>query len=307
MKRYQEINWLFLITVGFSMVAGSIPFRAYTHNYGILLLISQLIIALPSIIYLFKSKQDVRTMIGLKKLSFLNMILLVLFAYCMSQVMTFINALSQLFAKDITTGTMSNIADQNPFLVSMLLIAVIPAVFEEGVYRGIFYQEYRKVNPLKAAFLSALLFGLMHGNLNQFSYAFCMGLVLSFVIEATDSILSTMLIHFCINGYSVVLLYVLPYLVDDYEQVLNSANETLTMNFGSVITTYGVNALIFGTVGFIILKQIALNCNRWDTVKGLFHKKYQEERNEKKQRLITIPLLVAIAICTFSMIAYEFM
>ena len=307
MKRYGETNWLFLITVCFVMIAGSVPFGAYIHNYGILLLLSQLIIALPSIIYLYISRQKVSDVIGFKKLSFLNIVLLVLFSYCMSQVMTFINALSRLVAKDVTLGTMSTVADQNSFLISLFLIAVVPSVLEEGVYRGIFYQEYRKVNPFKAALLSAFLFGLMHGNLNQFSYAFCMGLVLAIVIEATDSILSTMIIHFIINGSSVVLLYVLPKLVEDYDLLLEASYKTLSMDFETVVVSYGVRAVLFGIVGVFLLKQIAQNCNRLDHVKRLFQRNISKDRNDKKDRLFTKPLFVAIAICIFSMIANEFL
>ncbi len=306
MRRYRENNWVFLITIITVMFAGFIPFGAYVRNFGLLLVISQLIIALPSIIYLYVTRQNVREKIGFRKVSLVNILLLALFAYCLSPVMTFINALSRLFVKDVITNTMASVAQENSFLVSLFFIAVIPAVFEEGVYRGIFYQEYRKVNPLKAILLSALLFGLMHGNLNQFSYAFCMGLIFALVIEATDSILSAMVIHFLINGFSVVLLYVLPLLSENYEQLLSSADETLTMDISYVLITYGIRALIFGVVGFFILKRIAQNCNRWEYMKQLFTRK-KAEGKVSKESLVTTPLIIAIGICIVNIIAQEFL
>lgn len=41
----------------------------------------------------------------------------------------------------------------------------------------------------------------MHMNFNQMAYAVVIGLIFGFVVEATGSIIPTMIMHFLINGF----------------------------------------------------------------------------------------------------------
>lgn len=60
------------------------------------------------------------------------------------------------------------------------------------------------------------MFGCMHMNLNQFIYAFALGVYLAFLVEATGSVFSSMLAHFTLNATSTVMSYFLPLI---YEQI----------------------------------------------------------------------------------------
>lgn len=301
MLQYRHINRIYLITVLAIFGAGLFPIGKLFPSYAALLIFSQVIIALPSLFFLMTTKQNYVKVVSFKKVSWSNVALLVFFAFCMSNVMTFISASSKVFAKYSITDTLTKTAEENPFFISLICVAIIPAVFEESIYRGIFYQEYRKVNPLGAIFLSALLFGLLHGNLNQFSYAFIMGIVFAFVIEATDSILSTMIIHFVINGSSIVLLYAIKRLIPNYEKLLLDTSEKLDLTVSLVIRTYGISALIFGVSGYFIFMRIAKNCGRWEHIKQLFRMKGKVPF----LKLFTVPLVVAIVILIFLIIGNE--
>jgi membrane protease YdiL (CAAX protease family) len=202
---------------------------------------------------------------------------------------------------------MSEIALENPFLLSLFCIAIIPAIFEESVYRGIFYQEYRKINPFGAIFFSALLFGLLHGNLNQFTYAFVMGVIMALIIEATDSILATMIIHFIINGMSVTLLYALPKMNVNYDELLEKTKEISSDSFITVLQVNGVPAIIGGIIGYMIFLQLAKNSNRLEHVNNLFSKKTRVEKSECPpiRSLLTLPLIIAIVFCIITIILSE--
>lgn len=54
-------------------------------------------------------------------------------------------------------------------------------VFEELVFRGMILQSLKRHGRVFAIVLSALLFGLMHGNLTQFFFAGLMGLILGYL------------------------------------------------------------------------------------------------------------------------------
>ncbi len=305
MKRFQYINYVFAFTVGIRLVADFIPFALLTKNPIWLLVISQIILILPSVAYLYFTRQRYTIAIGLKKLSLGNVFLLVGFTLCMSPIMALVNAFSRIYAVDSTTNIMSRISMDNPFLLSLLCIAVIPAVLEESVYRGVFYQEYRKINPFGAIFFSALLFGLLHGNLNQFTYAFVMGIIMAFIIEATDSILSTMIIHFTINGMSVITMYALTN-SENSEALLKQTNVTGLNNLVTVSRFYGVSALVGGVIGFMILMQLAKNHNRLEHIKRLFRPGTEEKKAYPPIRsLISLPLVLAITFCIITIFLNE--
>ena len=303
MREVKNVNYIFFATMLILLGASYIPFGSITNNKIGLLLISQGLIVIPTVMYFIGTKSKYCETVGLKKIRVSNVILTAIFTICMIPVMGFVNGLSQLYAVDSTTSTMTQITESNPFLISLLCIAVVPAILEESVYRGIFYQNYRKVNPLGAIFLSAFLFGILHGNLNQFTYALFMGIIFALVIEATDTIASSMTMHFIINGNSVVLLYLLPKLLDwlqtiyqnavasgeteladmiinnlgganfSMDTIMLEATEISCNTLGMVLRTYGFSALVGGVLAFIVYRAIAINCGRWEHVKSLFVRK----------------------------------
>lgn len=341
MEKVKKINYVFLCTVLIILISGSglIPFEKFVHTNTQLLIVSQLLIVLPSIVYLLMNRISYKEAVRFKKVRPANVVLLIVFTFLLLPVMTFINALSQLYAVDTTTDVMTSIANKSPFIVALFTVAFVPCFFEESVYRGVIYNEYSRHNKLGAIFLSAFLFGILHGNLNQFTYAFAMGIVFAFVIEATDSILSTMIIHFIINGNSVVILYLYPKMLNYLEQLYQNAlangdSSMVTMiekavggnNFnanelmqnasaalgdytlGTVIVSYGFVALVCGILAFFVYRTIAINANRWEAVKSIF----QRESKEREERLFSkknfpyfVPLYIAMAICIISMILNE--
>ena len=90
-------------------------------------------------------------------------------------------------------------------LVEELLSVVLAApIVEELLFRGLVYGNLQKLWNQKGAMLaSALLFGLYHGNVVQFIYAFIIGLLLVYIYEAFGTICAPILSHMIANGVSV--------------------------------------------------------------------------------------------------------
>ena len=66
----------------------------------------------------------------------------------------------------------------------MILYAVVVAPFvEECLFRGLIYNQLRHCGQIFAIVISALLFGLMHGNLMQLLTALFVGALLAFIRE----------------------------------------------------------------------------------------------------------------------------
>lgn len=86
--------------------------------------------------------------------------------------------------------------------------AITPAIVEEIVFRGMILNGLRtKFNDISAIFLSALMFALMHGNLQQLVYPFVLGLILGWLKLRTGSIIPCMIVHFTSNFLTILLTY----------------------------------------------------------------------------------------------------
>ena len=89
------------------------------------------------------------------------------------------------------------------FFLELLLVAVLPAICEEFTHRGILLQGIKHAGFKKAIVISALMFGLIHFNIQQFFYAFIIGLILGFVSVVAKNIYPAIIIHFINNGISI--------------------------------------------------------------------------------------------------------
>ena len=84
-----------------------------------------------------------------------------------------------------------------PLLLRIAGIGLIVPVAEELAYRGLLYPRMKKMMPRFAAILlSAFCFGLGHGNMIQFLYAFPMGVILCIFLDIRGSTIAVpILIH----------------------------------------------------------------------------------------------------------------
>ncbi|MCR4688132.1 MAG: CPBP family intramembrane metalloprotease [Saccharofermentans sp.] len=91
---------------------------------------------------------------------------------------------------------------------SILYIALIGPITEEFLLRGCVLPMSSHVSARAGIFLSALLFGLMHGNIGQIFNAFLLGLALAYVTVKSRSIVPAILMHIANNSYSVIMSFV---------------------------------------------------------------------------------------------------
>ena len=84
--------------------------------------------------------------------------------------------------------------------VSVLCAGIIGPVAEELFFRKAMIDRLSKFHPTDAILFSALLFGLIHGNLTQFLYAFPLGILLGIIYYHTQNIGYTILLHAALNA-----------------------------------------------------------------------------------------------------------
>ncbi len=91
--------------------------------------------------------------------------------------------------------------------LGIISIVVLAPIVEELFFRGAIqgYLMRKWDNPMWAVAVSALIFGVMHGNPVQIFFAFILGIALGWMYYRTGSLLPCMLMHFANNGASVLL------------------------------------------------------------------------------------------------------
>lgn len=86
------------------------------------------------------------------------------------------------------------------FVGVLFAVAVLPAIFEEVIFRGLLLKGMRSFGAVGAILLCGALFSLYHQNPAQTIYQFCCGAAFAFVALKSGSILPTILSHFINNA-----------------------------------------------------------------------------------------------------------
>jgi len=127
------------------------------------------------------------------------------------------------------------------------ILAITPAICEEAVMRGVVLSQYKNVSCAKAAIMNGLLFGIFHMNFNQFFYAFVLGVVMAYLVIITGSILSSVLMHFTINGISAISNWA----IRKNSPVIN-VNENIGISIPNIISLVVVGVIIAYLLKYII-------------------------------------------------------
>ena len=199
-RTVRNTNRLFLGTLCFVMAVSFWMGRSGISLSGEMnLIVSQLLFWIPIVICLAVTKTNPLHLIPFRKISVSTMLMVILFAILLIPVTAWINLVSMLFVENAVAGIDQQMTG-NTLALNLLMMAVLPAVSEECMVRGVYFQLYKSGGILKAAVISGAVFGFMHLNFNQFSYAIVLGVILALLVEATGSIFSSMIAHFTFNA-----------------------------------------------------------------------------------------------------------
>ena len=106
--------------------------------------------------------------------------------------------ISAIFGIEVT-NPLEEMIDGSSMFLEVLITVVLAPVFEELIFRKLMIDRTRVYGERLAVVLSALLFGLFHGNFSQFFYAFALGLVFGYVYVRTGKYGITLGLHMIIN------------------------------------------------------------------------------------------------------------
>jgi len=110
------------------------------------------------------------------------------------------------FASDLSQSASEAAFGNNTPILEFINIAVMTAVCEEILFRGIIHKRLTSVLPVPCAIiLSSVLFGAAHLNAAQFVYTTLLGILLALVYEKYGSVLAPILIHMAFNAGALII------------------------------------------------------------------------------------------------------
>ncbi|MBR5766543.1 MAG: CPBP family intramembrane metalloprotease, partial [Lachnospiraceae bacterium] len=167
------------------------------------LVLTQLLILVPSLVFLLIFRCDISEWIPFKKLKAGTVLLIILFTFLIMPFISLINVISQLFTVNEVIGISEGFVGISPVIV-IVMVGFIGPFCEEFTFRGLIFGGLKRSGYVfAAAVISAIFFGLMHLNLNQMCYALVMGVMFSMLVEASGSIWASIIAHAVINTWNI--------------------------------------------------------------------------------------------------------
>lgn len=98
------------------------------------------------------------------------------------------------------------------FTYSLFVVAILPAIGEELIYRGVLFTRLIEAtnNVHFSAIISAIIFAALHGFPVQILPIAAMGAILAYIYYYTRNIWYSVLMHFLINGVQVAIYFFWP-------------------------------------------------------------------------------------------------
>ena len=136
----------------------------------------------------------------------------------------------------------------------LIVVAVIPAVMEEILFRGILLNNAEsEVGTVRAILISGFCFSLYHGSVEQTLYQFIVGCLFGFLAVRSRSLGPVVLTHFINNALIIILLA-----CGAYDEVTGA----MLISLGGKIALYVLSAvsLVGGAVWLVLDKKELTEC-----------------------------------------------
>ncbi len=172
---------------------------------------------------------------------------------------------------------LANMTESISLWMIVLWMVICAPFMEEYVFRKLIVDRTIRYGQGVAVLVSGLMFGLFHGNLNQFVYAFVLGVFLAFLYVKTGNLKITIAIHMMINFMGGLVSSALMRAIDldEYLEMVSDMDMDAMMAYISEnmagLLAYGVFLIfIFGMlIAGLVLFIVCLVKKRFTFARGL--------------------------------------
>jgi len=154
--------------------------------------------------------------------------------------------------EEVVNQTSELIASAPPVLVFFVVVILGPLV-EELIFRKIIFDRLSTFGMPFAIIVTAVSFGLFHGNLYQFFYAVLVGIVLGFIVAKSGNWLYAVLVHAVMNfigGFlSVIVADSVERYNEYYEAILGGEALDMAEYATDIIIATAYSGLVYALIG----------------------------------------------------------
>ncbi len=314
-REARSFGWLFLgvliLNVLASFLVRLVTTMGVNINDGFLLVLGELLIVLPGVLFVLLRHSDVKCDLGFNKIKVGTVFMSILLAYLIMPLTVLVNLISQLFTTNAAVMMSDTFSSQAPMFITFI-VGVFGPFCEEFVFRGIMFTGMKKVTrPLLAGLVSALFFGLMHLNLNQLCYAFVLGFIFALVNEASGSIFTGFIMHLVVNVHNMVLLFISNAVTKGTGVSLTESAQQLvsTDALYYMIAVYLLLAVLCTAIAVPVIAWIAKHEGRTDQLidmirgrKSIETESEDDSSSREGKILLNAPALLAVAFAVFMII-----
>ncbi|MDO5849043.1 MAG: type II CAAX endopeptidase family protein [Methanobrevibacter sp.] len=186
-----------------------------------------------------------------------------------------ITGIIEVFKHTEVINPIVNLINSSSIMVNLILISLIAPIFEEIFFRKFLIDRTIKYGAKISIILSALMFGLFHGNLNQFFYAFFLGGFFACIYIKTGKIIYPIILHMLTNTFG---------------SVVTLAVQSLIESLGNTIFGIGVNIAYFLILAIVLVIGLAYII-KWSRIFGKFKNNIE---NPLKTSLLNVGMALFI-------------
>lgn len=173
----------------------------YTY---VLVIVSTYVVGAPVVIMLVRSLPVIdKSKREKKPLKWYTLPLLLcaslLAMYLFSIVGVAINYLIGMLVGGTSLNPLATALGGNALVPTVITVAICAPIVEELLFREVILERLRVYGDMTAILVSALCFGLLHGNIQQILYATALGVIFGYVKVRTNDIRYTIGLHMGIN------------------------------------------------------------------------------------------------------------
>lgn len=206
------------------------------------------VIALPSIIYYsIRSTNGVRRSdkpdVGIRLFGKDKIFFIILASFLLISGATAINAIIARIGVAPSSGILEiEGGASSDMWLKIISLALIPAISEEFLCRGIIMGESRRLGALRALIISSLCFAMLHFNFARLPLYLLCGFILGLIMLVTDSVAAAALAHFVFNLFSIL---------------SGSLLRAISEQIGDLLILFFLSALIFIICAIFTFKEIS--------------------------------------------------
>ncbi len=288
-----------LVHVAFSLAFNLLEGKGFSFPNWVVLLVSELTILIPSIIYILKNDLSFKEDLGFRPIKAGSFFMCILLVALVTPIASLVNVVSQFFVSNTMVQESGSFTGM-PSFVLVFLGGIYGPFCEEFLFRSIFFGRYEKyMGPMRAGLVSALLFALAHMNVNQAMYAFVLGVIFAIVNRAAKSVFPSMIIHMGINVGNLLLLIAMTSAQDmlgdgtDFAAAAEAARKTDMIYIIAAVML--VLAIICGAIAIPVVVWISKHEGHFDDLYEMFTQKHPHVK------WLDVPMIAALIFVLFIM------